>query len=65
LLRAGIPFFTTTPFNLDLASASQEILGDRLISLQAGNEPDLYDQGNRNHRPQVRRLLSAARTRLF
>lgn len=38
----GIPFFNTSPFDLSIAEQGQAILGDRLIGLQAGNEPDLY-----------------------
>ncbi|KAI0316521.1 hypothetical protein OF83DRAFT_1060198 [Amylostereum chailletii] len=48
----GIPFFNTTPYDLKLAEHAQRILGDRLIALQAGNEPDLYAQNGRNHRPE-------------
>ncbi|KAG6848315.1 hypothetical protein H0H93_001260 [Arthromyces matolae] len=38
----GIPFNDTTNFRLAIAERGQEILGDYLIGLQAGNEPDLY-----------------------
>ncbi|KAJ3503352.1 hypothetical protein NLJ89_g8478 [Agrocybe chaxingu] len=38
----GIPFFNTTPFNLAIAEQGQQILGGKLIGLQAANEPDLY-----------------------
>ncbi|KAF8888693.1 hypothetical protein CPB85DRAFT_1334395 [Mucidula mucida] len=38
----GIPFFETDPFDLSIAEQGQSILGDLLIGLQAGNEPDLY-----------------------
>ncbi|KAF9003830.1 hypothetical protein BDZ89DRAFT_967337 [Hymenopellis radicata] len=38
----GIPFFQTDPFDLSIAEQGQSILGDLLIGLQAGNEPDLY-----------------------
>ena len=48
----GIPFFNTTPFNLDIAERSQVILGEYLIGLQAANEPDLY--GRHGHRNEVR-----------
>jgi hypothetical protein len=40
--RLGIPFFQTSPFNLAIAEIGQSILGDNLIGLQGGNEPDLY-----------------------
>jgi len=54
----GIPFFNTTPFNLDIAERSQVILGEYLIGLQAGNEPDLY--GRHGHRNEVRVFPSRA-----
>ena len=38
----GIPFFDLTNPNLDLALAGQQILGENLIGIQVGNEPDLY-----------------------
>ncbi|KAJ7486841.1 hypothetical protein FB451DRAFT_1127091 [Mycena latifolia] len=38
----GIPWFVTQPFDLGIVTASQEILGDYLLGLQAGNEPDMY-----------------------
>ena len=45
----GIPWFITQPFDLDIVTASQEILGDYLLGLQAGNEPDMYSlHGHRN-----------------
>lgn len=50
-LVLGIPFFNTTPFSLSILGASQEILGDRLLAFQAGNEPDQYVQ--HEHRPEV------------
>ncbi|KAF9555149.1 hypothetical protein CPC08DRAFT_145293 [Agrocybe pediades] len=47
----GIPFNDTTNFRLGIADAGQQILGDYLIGLQVGNEPDLYkDHG---HRPRT------------
>ncbi|KAJ7064883.1 hypothetical protein C8F01DRAFT_1128585 [Mycena amicta] len=45
----GIPWFTTQPFALDIVTKSQEILGDYLLGLQAGNEPDMYNL--HQHRP--------------
>ncbi|KAI0030185.1 glycoside hydrolase family 79 protein [Vararia minispora EC-137] len=47
----GIPFFNVTPVDFNLAVHAEQILGNRLIALQSGNEPDLYAQGGRNHRP--------------
>ncbi|KAJ7766589.1 glycoside hydrolase family 79 protein, partial [Mycena olivaceomarginata] len=38
----GIPWFVTQPFDTKIITASQEILGDYLLGLQAGNEPDMY-----------------------
>jgi hypothetical protein len=45
----GIPFFNTTPFALGIAEEGQQILGNYLLGLQAGNEPDLY--AAHGHRP--------------
>ncbi|KAJ8523178.1 hypothetical protein ONZ45_g296 [Pleurotus djamor] len=38
----GIPFNDTQNFDLRIAEYGQRILGDNLLGLQAGNEPDLY-----------------------
>ncbi|TEB29048.1 glycoside hydrolase family 79 protein [Coprinellus micaceus] len=38
----GLPFNDTSTFHLEMAEYGQAILGDNLIALQAGNEPDLY-----------------------
>lgn len=38
----GVPFADPNNFNLDIVLHGQEILGDYLIALQVGNEPDLY-----------------------
>jgi len=44
----GIPFNDTSNFRLAIAEQGQAILGDYLIGLQVGNEPDLYvDHGHR------------------
>ncbi|KAF8816878.1 hypothetical protein BYT27DRAFT_7127069 [Phlegmacium glaucopus] len=45
----GIPFNDTSNFRLGIAEQGQQILGDRLIGLQVGNEPDLY--AAHGHRP--------------
>ncbi|KAH9177916.1 hypothetical protein EDB89DRAFT_1292020 [Lactarius sanguifluus] len=45
----GVPFFNTTPFSLAIVENGQQILGDYLIGVQAGNEPDLY--AAHGHRP--------------
>ncbi|KAF5376683.1 hypothetical protein D9615_007846 [Tricholomella constricta] len=45
----GIPFNDTGNFRLAIAEQGQAILGDYLIGLQAGNEPDLY--ARHGHRP--------------
>ncbi|KAG5640479.1 hypothetical protein DXG03_008374 [Asterophora parasitica] len=45
----GIPFNDTSNFRLQIAEQGQAILGDYLIGLQAGNEPDLY--ARHGHRP--------------
>lgn len=38
----GVPFNDTSNFRFELAEISEAVLGDNLIGLQAGNEPDLY-----------------------
>ncbi|PBK86027.1 hypothetical protein ARMGADRAFT_541303 [Armillaria gallica] len=40
----GIPFYNTSNFQLAIADQGQTILGDYLLGLQAGNEPDLYQR---------------------
>ncbi|KAK0433146.1 hypothetical protein EV421DRAFT_1892992 [Armillaria borealis] len=40
----GIPFYNTSDFQLAIADQGQTILGDYLLGLQAGNEPDLYQR---------------------
>ncbi|KAJ7185827.1 glycoside hydrolase family 79 protein [Mycena filopes] len=45
----GVPWFTTTPFDLGIVQASEAILGDYLLGYQAGNEPDMYSL--HGHRP--------------
>ncbi|KAF7318924.1 Glyco-hydro-79C domain-containing protein [Mycena chlorophos] len=45
----GIPWFITQPFNLDIITYSDQILGPYLLGLQAGNEPDMYSL--HGHRP--------------
>jgi hypothetical protein len=48
---AGIPFMDTVNFHLGIAEEGQAILGDYLLGLQVGNEPDLYVRHKR--RPPV------------
>ena len=38
----GIPFNDTVNWRLEIAEKGQQILGDNLLGLQAGNEPDYY-----------------------
>ena len=38
----GIPFNDSVNWRLTIAEKSQQILGDNLLGLQAGNEPDFY-----------------------
>ncbi|KIM82064.1 glycoside hydrolase family 79 protein [Piloderma croceum F 1598] len=45
----GVPFNNTQHFNLAIAEVGQAVLGDNLIGLQVGNEPDLY--ARHGHRP--------------
>ncbi|KAF9484212.1 glycoside hydrolase family 79 protein [Pholiota conissans] len=44
----GVPFNDTSNFRLQIIEQGQAILGDHLIAVQAGNEPDLY--GSHGHR---------------
>ncbi|KAK7053820.1 Glyco-hydro-79C domain-containing protein [Favolaschia claudopus] len=46
----GIPWRQTQPFATAIIKAADEILGDRLLGLQAGNEPDQYSL--HGHRPE-------------
>lgn len=41
-IRLGIPFDDPVNWRLQIAESAQEILGDNLLGLQAGNEPDFY-----------------------
>jgi hypothetical protein len=45
----GVPFNDTSDFRLAIIEQGQTILGDYLIGLQIGNEPDLY--AAHGHRP--------------
>ncbi|KAJ3569540.1 hypothetical protein NP233_g4984 [Leucocoprinus birnbaumii] len=45
----GIPF-NDTNWRLQIAEYSQRILGDKLVGMQVGNEPDLY--ARHGHRPE-------------
>ncbi|KAF8994923.1 hypothetical protein BDQ17DRAFT_1430785 [Cyathus striatus] len=45
----GIPFNDTNNLRLGIVEAGEAILGNHLIGLQAGNEPDLY--ADHQHRP--------------
>ncbi|KAH9476923.1 Beta-glucuronidase [Psilocybe cubensis] len=45
----GVPFNDTSNFRLGIVEQGQTILGDYLIGLQIGNEPDLY--ATHQHRP--------------
>lgn len=38
----GIPFNDTANLRLQIAEVGEAVLGDNLLGLQAGNEPDLY-----------------------
>jgi len=38
----GLPFNDSANWRLAIAEHAQEILGDNLLGMQAGNEPDLY-----------------------
>src|SRR6266567_792941 len=43
-LLPGIPFNDSTNWRLTIAEQSQAIVGSHLLGLQAGNEPDFYQQ---------------------
>ncbi|KAH6912214.1 hypothetical protein BKA70DRAFT_1384741 [Coprinopsis sp. MPI-PUGE-AT-0042] len=43
----GIPFNDSVNWRLEIAEHGQEILGENLIGMQAGNEPDFYVQFGR------------------
>lgn len=45
----GIPFYDTQNFQLQIAEVGEAVLGNHLIGLQGGNEPDLY--AKHGHRP--------------
>ena len=47
--NVGMPFFNVTPPQLAIVELGQAVLGDFLLGVQAGNEPDLY--AAHNHRP--------------
>jgi hypothetical protein len=40
----GIPFNDSVNWRLTIAEEGQRILGDNLLGLQAGNEPDFYEE---------------------
>ncbi|KAJ7897684.1 glycoside hydrolase family 79 protein [Mycena olivaceomarginata] len=60
MMRNISGLFVTTPFNTGIITAADEILGDYLLGLQAGNEPDMYNL--HGHRGSTSRR--AGRTRL-
>jgi hypothetical protein len=41
-IRLGIAFYDPVNWRLQITESEQEILGDNLLGLQAGNEPDFY-----------------------
>ncbi|KAF7980155.1 hypothetical protein HWV62_39611 [Athelia sp. TMB] len=45
----GVPFNDTTNWRLEIVESAERILGDYLVGVQAGNEPDLY--AKHGHRP--------------
>ena len=47
----GLPFNDTTVFHLEMAQHGQHILGDKLLGIQAGNEPDLYQRHEKRPAP--------------
>jgi hypothetical protein len=63
----GIPFNDSVNWRLSIAEYGQQILGDNLLGLQAGNEPDFYQQfgtrpapyGPQNYSDDIAGLLAA------
>lgn len=47
----GIPFNDSVNWRLTIAEKGQQILGDNLLGLQAGNEPDFYQSFGRRAAP--------------
>lgn len=54
----GIPLNDST-IRIEIAEVAQEVLGDKLIGMQVGNEPDLY--ARHGERPEVRDFLGCER----
>lgn len=52
----GVPFNDTSNWRLGIIERGDAILGDYLVGIQAGNEPDLY--AKHGHRPAVRSCYS-------
>jgi len=44
IFPSGIPFNDSVNWRLTIAEEGQQILGNNLLGLQAGNEPDFYEQ---------------------
>lgn len=42
VISVGVPFNDTTNLRLAIAEVGENVLGDHLLGLQVGNEPDLY-----------------------
>ncbi|KAJ2933936.1 hypothetical protein H1R20_g3144, partial [Candolleomyces eurysporus] len=61
----GLPFNDTSTFHLEIGELGQAILGDHLVALQAGNEPDLYGPHNKRPVPYLPVDYSAELDRLF
>ncbi|KAK0454068.1 glycoside hydrolase family 79 protein [Desarmillaria tabescens] len=66
----GIPFNDTSNWRFAIAEYGESVLGDRLLGLQAANEPDLYvDHGHRDegydatsYYGEIQELISAMST---
>lgn len=41
-IHVGIPFNDTSNWRFAIAEYGESVLGDKLLGLQAANEPDLY-----------------------
>jgi hypothetical protein len=49
-LCSGVPFFDLSDIKLDIVELGQQYLGDHLIGIEVGNEPDFYV--SHGHRPE-------------
>ncbi|KAJ7620418.1 glycoside hydrolase family 79 protein [Roridomyces roridus] len=63
----GVPFNDTTKFRFEIVEMGEAILGDNILGIQAGNEPDLYvahkhrnkTYGPANYTDEIGQLIAA------